>query len=202
MGVEFRGVEAADFGGAGLVFAGVLDAHAGFKDVGAGRQGVDEEVAGGVAGDFVITESILPAGAAPHVDRFGAAAAQVLEVHEFHRALVTQDEACDEFVADLERAGDRLELGPLRGVDSNIQSLFQGERCGVVRGHLGQILEVLPMHAGPRDAGVGFGQLDGAHFRFHGGADDAGLIEAGAGFDRIRFDGDSAEGYFEQRVAP
>ncbi len=45
VGVEFGRVEAADFGGAGLIGAGMLDADAGFKDVGAGRQAVEEEVA-------------------------------------------------------------------------------------------------------------------------------------------------------------
>ena len=39
MRVELGGVHALDLGDAGLVFAGVLDARAGFKDMGAGRQG-------------------------------------------------------------------------------------------------------------------------------------------------------------------
>jgi hypothetical protein len=44
VGAEFGGVEAADFGTAGLIDAGVLDAGGGFKDVGARRQSVEEEV--------------------------------------------------------------------------------------------------------------------------------------------------------------
>ncbi len=57
--VELGGVHGLDLGEAALILAAQLDAAGVFKDVNAFRQVIDEEMAGGVAGGFVIGQAVL-----------------------------------------------------------------------------------------------------------------------------------------------
>ena len=94
-----------------------------------------------------------------HVDRLGAAAPLILQVDKFHVAVGPQNQAHDEFVARLEVAVERLEYLTRFFILTYVDLLGQAQRGGGVRGDLGHVLEVLPVHAAPGDAGVVLGHL-------------------------------------------
>ena len=54
-----------------------------------------------------------------------------------------------------------------------------------MRGDFGDVLEVLPVHAAPSDAFIVLGELDVAIAGLYLAAEEAVLIEAGAGLDLL-----------------
>ena len=187
MAVEFRCVHALDVRDTGLVTAAVEHLHRVLEDISALGQVVDEEVAGGIAGGFVVGQAVLIFVAGKHIDRLGAAAPLILQVDKFHVAVGSQNQAHNEFVSRLEIAVERLEHLTRFFVLTNVDLLGQAQRGGSVRGDFGHVLEVLPVHAAPCDAGVVLGHLHLAKRRGDFAAAKFLLIKSGAGLDVFRF---------------
>ena len=111
MAVEFWGVEALNGGNSGGVRSRVEDPRSILKDVLPFREVIDEEMRGGVAGHFVVPQSILVAVARQYLERFDAASALIFEVNKFHITVNGEENANDELVSD----GEGIVCGGKRG---------------------------------------------------------------------------------------
>jgi len=152
------------FGPRRLVLAAKLDAGRILEDVGALGQVINEEMAGDITGALVVGQAILIFVARDTFTarcrcRAGLSGARIpYPVHP-------QLDANHQFVANVERAFDRLSTGPFGGVHLGIERLVQLQRGAFIRRDFADVFEVLPVHATPRHAGVHLLNRDLAQLR-------------------------------------